>query len=475
MLSRRDGPLSYAPAFAALLGISFSLYASYLGCSLFVSAVISILTASSWIFMGTADPPDGWISAFAAVVILTFAASLWLSIRIVSEYNIPSTIRSEGRVLMNRQWGSHRALLISTEFGNMTAYLHPSSAPAEGSDINLRAAVFDFQREKKEGFDEYLYWRSKGALKKILLLDLEVTAPPSGLSRWRNFLEKKIREDLPDQMSGYMLALTLGIRDKKLTEMHRKAGTVHLLAVSGFHVGILAGLAGIFLRRGRSRIVLISLLVWFYIALAGFPAGGVRAGIMLQVYLLGLFLGRPSDPFNSVSTAGIIMLLWNPWIFHDIGWRLSMLAALFICAASVIVKRNKAGALMVSSGVWLVTAPIVVSYFGKVPVVGLFINIAAVPLFAVIFPLVFLCSLPAFFALPFSNNVTSICEYILEGWDIMSRKTVEMMPWNIISACPLTIFALLLFFAAASYVSGVYLKRMPAVVFMFSLLVLLLA
>ena len=161
--------------------------------------------------------------------------------------------------------------------------------------MRVRAALFDFRRaDAGGGFDEYLFWRSKGAVKRMIPLELEVTSPPAGIHKWRNFLETKIEDGLPDLMSGYMLALTLGIRDKKLTERHREAGTVHLLAVSGFHVGILAAMAGLFLKRGKIKILTISVLIWSYLALAGFPPGGIRAGIMLQVYLLGLFLGKPS-------------------------------------------------------------------------------------------------------------------------------------------------------------------------------------
>ena len=476
MRNRRNGPLSYAPAFVTLLGICFSLYASYLGYSPLISAVISVLAASSWVLTGTLCPVGGWNLSFALVILLTFAASLWLNYRVGFEPQVPSTIRSEGRVLQNRQWGRRRALLISTDHGKMVAYSHPSAAPDEGSGVSLRGAVFDFKRaDKKDGFDEYLYWRSKGAVKKIILLDLEVTSPPSGIYRWRNFLERKIDEDLPELMSGYMLALTLGIRDKKLTESHREAGTVHLLAVSGFHVGILAAFAGLLLKRGKLKIVLISLLVWSYIALAGFPPGGVRAGIMLQVYLLGLFLGKPSSPFNSVSAAGIVMLLWEPRTFHDIGWRLSMLAALTICAVAGIIEENKSGVLIGSAAVWFVTAPVIASAFGKVPVAGLVINIAAIPLFAIIFPIVLLCSLPAFFGLPFSREIADMCEYLLESWDILSEKLVELMPWNVVQAFPLTVFAVILFFAAAAYASGISLKRIPGAALMFPLLVLLFA
>lgn len=378
--------------------------------------------------------------------------------------------------MLNREWGRRRSLLISTVYGKIVAYSHPFTAPAEGSRVKLRAAVFDFKRaDKKDGFDEYLYWRSKGGVKKVIILDLAVISPPEGIYRWRNFLEKKIKEDLPEFMSGYMLALTLGIRDKNLTERHREAGTVHLLAVSGFHVGILAAFAGLLLKRGRMKIVIISLLVWSYVALAGFPPGGVRAAIMLQIYLLGLFFGKPSSPFNSVSAAGILMLLWDPWTFHDIGWRLSMLAALSICTAGIIIKENKCLVLIGSAAVWFVTAPLIASAFGKVPIVGLVINIAAIPLFAIIFPMVFLCSLPAFFSLPFSSEIAGICEYMLESWDMLSEKLVDLMPWNVASTFPLTVFALILFFSAAAYASGISSKRIPALALMFSLMILLFA
>lgn len=476
MHNKRNGPLSYAPAFAALLGITFSLQAWSEGHSLLISALISLLVSSSWIFIGTIDPPGRWTWAFLCVIIMTFAISLCLMIRMEHDDPLPSTIRTEGRILLNREWGRRRALLISTPYGRVTSYMHPSAAPAEGSGVRVRGALFDHKRaDKKGGFDEFLYWRSKGAIKKMVPLDIEVTSLPGGIYRWRNFLERKINDELPDLMSGYMLALTLGIRDKKLAEKHRQAGTVHLLAVSGFHVGILAAAAGVFIKRGKIRIVMISVLIWSYLALAGFPPGGVRAGIMLQVYLLGLLFGKPSCPFNSVSIAGIIMLLWEPWTFHDIGWRLSMLAALSICSAAAVSSESGSGAFMGSAAVWFVTAPLIALAFGEVPVAGLIINIAAIPLFALIFPFVLISSIPAFMQLPFSYETASACEYILEGWDISSEKIVELIPWSVVLTLPLALFAAFIFFASASYASGMSAKRITVSSVMFSLLVLILS
>ena len=166
MRNRKNGPLSYAPAFVTLFGICFSLYASYLGYSPLISAVISVLAASSWVLTGTPCPVGGWNTSFVLVILLAIASSFWLNYSVGFAPYIPSTIRSEGKVLQNRQWGRRRALLISTDHGKMAAYSHPFAAPAEGSGVSLRGAVFDFKRSnKKNGFDEYLYWRSMGAVK----------------------------------------------------------------------------------------------------------------------------------------------------------------------------------------------------------------------------------------------------------------------------------------------------------------------
>ncbi len=146
MHNRRNGPLSYAPAFVTLLGICFSLYAFYLGYSPLISAVISVFAASSWVLTGTAYPTGGWISAFALVILLTFAASFCLTYRVGFEPQVPSTIRSVGRVLLNRQWGRRRALLISTVHGKDGCLLPSFRCSCRRFGVSLRGAVFDFQR-----------------------------------------------------------------------------------------------------------------------------------------------------------------------------------------------------------------------------------------------------------------------------------------------------------------------------------------
>ena len=303
---------------------------------------------------------------------------------------------------------------------------------AEGSLVRVRGAVFDLAAAKKErGFNEFLFWRARGAQKKLVTFAIKATEPPSGLPKWRIALSKRINAVLPERMAGYMLALTVGARDEKLTETHRSTGTLHLLAVSGFHVAIAAGLAMLFFRRGILRIVGVSVAVWSYVLFAGAPAGGLRAALMLQIFLLGLAVGRPSNGFNSVSAAGVLLLIWNPWYLFDVGWQLSMSAALFISAAASLAKNTWRSAAAVSMLVWLVTAPIVAYYFDKLPLAGLFVNVLAVPLFSVIFPAVLICSAPLLLGFCWFSFAAVVCEYFLESWDIFAEIISGLLPWQI--------------------------------------------
>ena len=97
-----------------------------------------------------------------------------------------------------------------------------------------------------------------------------MTSPPAGIHRWRNFLKAKIEDPFRSHV-GYAGA-DLGIRDRH-SERHREAGTVHLLAVSGFHVGILAVMAGPS-EKGNDEDPGDIVLIWSWSCLAGFRPEG---------------------------------------------------------------------------------------------------------------------------------------------------------------------------------------------------------
>ncbi|NLV82722.1 MAG: ComEC/Rec2 family competence protein [Synergistaceae bacterium] len=419
---------------------------------------------------------DNRAKIFIFILFLSFLFSFYSLSQIHKKNVFPSTVETSGKIVLNRQWGRLRAVLIDTKYGKLVTYIHSDKAPNEGSYVNIRGALFDFKNAKQnnKGFDENLFWRSNNAVKKIVILDIVVTSLPRGIYRWRNYLRELIDDKLPPNMAAYMLALTVGEKDKTLSEIHRKAGTIHLLAVSGFHIGLLAAIGTYFFRRGKKKIIGITILIWGAILLVGMPPGGVRAALMVQVYLLGLLLGKPSYAFNSVSVAGILMLLFNPWIFYSIGWRLSITAALFLSAIIDIDWHVVLKACVASLLVWFVTAPLVACAFQEVPIVGLAINIIAVPLFALLFPLIILFAFPLLIGLPFSEVLVAPIEYILEAWNIFSNLITYLLPWSVYSTMTLVFSSLFIFICASAYASGIPMKRIPYIAAIFSSSVLFL-
>lgn len=120
--------------------------------------------------------------------------------------------------------------------------------------------------------------------------------------------------------------------------MMQDAGLVHILAVSGLHIGMAAA----FCRKGlekvgicRRAVELISLLpVWGYIALTGFSPSAVRAGIMATLAGLGWVLGRERDGLSSLAVAACSMLLLSPYLLYSLSFLLSfwITFGLLLCA-----------------------------------------------------------------------------------------------------------------------------------------------
>lgn len=474
-MENSGGPASAAPAFAVLLGMCCAVSLRGAGLSASAAFAAAVLAVAGWLLLGSDRIVPGWTVAFSAVLFISAAFSLLSLYRMEEPKAFASYVSTSGRVIAKRPWGARDAILIKTGEGSFAAYVGREASPPEGSRVSLRGALFDFKRARNGGFDEFLFWRGKGASKRVEVLDMRVISEPSGISKWRGMLDMRIKDALPERMAGYMLALTVGARDKNLTDLHRSAGTLHLLSVSGFHVGILALVLSFIFRSGATKVACISLFMWLYILFAGAPAGGVRAAVMLQAYLLGLAAGRPSYGFNSVGIAGVLMLLYNPWCFFDVGWRLSMSAALFLSAWGPFMRRSWAHAAAMSVLVWFVTAPQSAAAFDQVPLAGLLVNMVAIPLFGLIFPAVFLMSLPSLLGLPFSSFLSVPCEYMLELWEVFSNAAAGLVPWGIGYTAPLTVFASMLASASAAYASGFRAWKIPFAAMIFSAFILFLA
>jgi competence protein ComEC len=216
----------------------------------------------------------------------------------------------------------------------------------------------------------------------------------------RNYLEQVIRRHLPALPASILAAMVLGQKRNipwLVNNSMIKSGTVHILVVSGFNVGIVAFMINLLLkilRLGRkARIILIAICLLVYCAITGATNPVIRATVMSLVFLAAYLLRREPDIYNSLTSAALFILVINPRQLFDIGFQLSFISVLAIVYfypkfetlvhleawRSKILKFFAQGCL-VSFSAWLGTLAIIALNFRIIAPVTVLANILIVPL-----------------------------------------------------------------------------------------------
>ncbi len=230
-------------------------------------------------------------------------------------------------------------------------------------------------------------------------------APPSTVTALslhvRKRLEKAFREHLaaPRELT-IAHALVLGVQDDldaALRNAYARTGTVHVLAVSGLHVGLLYGVLLFLLqplRRDRtSRLVVFLVIVgvvWFYAFVTGLSASVLRSVCMFSLVELGRLIQRKSSILNTLAVVALVLLVYEPNFLFDVGFQLSFLAVAGIVLLQPLflqlwnpeqkLVRIIWELLAISVAAQLATFPLSLYYFHQFPVYFWVANLVAVPL-----------------------------------------------------------------------------------------------
>ncbi|MDE5655762.1 MAG: ComEC family competence protein, partial [Muribaculaceae bacterium] len=157
------------------------------------------------------------------------------------------------------------------------------------------------------------------------------------LRQYRNHLADAIYlSGLNERTADFVVATVCGDDNNlspEVRETFRTLGLAHLLALSGFHVALFAGLVSLLLyplRLWRSyvrwRHAAVLAAVWFYVLVSGMSASAVRAALMLSILLGGKMMQRQGPGFNTLAAAALLMLVWNPGLLYSPGFQLSFTA-----------------------------------------------------------------------------------------------------------------------------------------------------
>ena len=442
--------LHTSPALVLLLGWSGALLSFSRGVHPSVCGAIGGLTALGLSLLSAKRMDKRLACVASLLVVLAALGGFFISWRASVEPPLPQAVEGKGVVVMERPWGGRRAFVMNVSGKRWLVYASPALALKEGDSVYLKGFPRRLSEAREPGeFDPHLYWRARGVSGEVLATELKRSGGGGSLlGWWRTRLRRFLLLRLPPRLRGYMSAALLGVRDPELEERHRRWGTVHLLAVSGFHVGLVAVVFRKLFRNVPLAPAWVSACIWFYTLMTGAAPSALRAALMIEAMILAGWIGRPQSPVHSVSLAATVLLLWRPWWFWDVGWRLSVLAALTL-ASLASVARTWYSAVATSPTVWCTTAAQIAYTFGSVPLGGLIVNLVAIPAFSLLFPLGAAASLLALLPLPLIGwalwgveFVFALCEF---GLSALSKLLPGELVWfpqlSLVSA--VTLFALL--------------------------------
>ncbi|MGL5113198.1 MAG: ComEC/Rec2 family competence protein, partial [Flavobacterium sp.] len=261
-------------------------------------------------------------------------------------------------------------------------------------------------------FDYSIYLKNKQIYAQVYLDPEEITyqvTPEKSLWFYAANVRKIIVAHL--QESGFdskalpvAMALILGQQqdiDPNITKDYQYAGAVHILSVSGLHIGSIVFFIHFLLRpipntkRGRFLKLVISLsMLLVFGVLAGLAASVVRSITMFSIIAIGQYLNRSTSIFHTLVVSMLLILLFQPYFLFDVGFQLSYAALFFIVWLQPMLQalwapKNKIirffwNIMTVSLAAQLGTFPLSVFYFHQFPGLFFITNLLVLPLIGVI-------------------------------------------------------------------------------------------
>ncbi len=224
-------------------------------------------------------------------------------------------------------------------------------------------------------------------------------------SNFREHIISKLgQKDFGAEEMGVIQALLLGKRDdisESTYNNYKNAGAVHILAVSGLHVGIILLLLEFILvplerlPKGKTiKLVVVVLLLWSYAFIAGLSPSIVRAVTMFSFVAYALYLNRPTNSFNIIALSMLFILLVKPLFLFQLGFQMSYAAVFAIVwiypklqrfwFPDNLIIRKTWQLLSVNVAAQLGVLPISLFYFHQFPALFFISNLLVIPFLGLI-------------------------------------------------------------------------------------------
>jgi competence protein ComEC len=314
-----------------------------------------------------------------------------------------------------------------------------------------------------EDFDWAEYLARQGIYSIIRYPDnVELVASGQGVKplEWlyglRTDMSQALDQSLSEPQNSLAQAVLLGKRSSlplELKEEFASTGTAHIIAVSGLHVGIVAGIVlslGVYIfgRRRPTYLLFALIAVWLYATLTGLQPPVFRAAIMGSLWLFGDYIGRPRSALTALLLAAAIMVGIQPLLLWDASFQLSfaaMAGLVFLTPKFQDLGAKALGGisektgwrassarfvidiLSVTLGAILFTLPLIAFYFHRISIVALPANFFILPAVPGIIITAALAGIVGLFALPLAQVL---------GWVTWLSTTYAIKVNELFSALP---------------------------------------
>ncbi len=306
---------------------------------------------------------------------------------------------------------------------------------------------FDFKRYNAmtsifhNGYLQRERWRSMGVNKVNPIYALGYT--------WQRVLQETFNHYFKDEsVRGVAEAIVFGYKEDlndDWLEAFSKTGTVHVLAVSGLHVGIIYTLLSYLLllgnSKGRSRViksVVILVALFIYSLVTGFSPSVSRAAIMFATVIVAKAFQRKTNIYNTLSFACFILLLVNPLNIYNVGFQFSFLAVIGIVLYTDYFKgiwrsSTKTGDKVmtlacVSLAAQLTTFPLGLYYFHQFPNYFIVSNMLVIPCISIVLYLGVFMVVSTFIYQPVAQFLADLAEIYIR-FIVQVASYIQELPY----------------------------------------------
>ena len=259
----------------------------------------------------------------------------------------------------------------------------------------------------------------------------------------RNNLATKLQQVIPDSTTYKLLAaLCLGCRQEITSdtkELFQNTGTIHILAISGLHIGAIFAFFLCLLRlfhfkSRKSRLILIP-LIWFVACITGLSPSACRAATILSFITIGEVFKQETIPLNAIAAAAFFSLLINPELLYSVSFQMSYAAYTGIILIYPLMRIKKMHKffrplytlLCISFSAQVMTLPIMAYYFHSISLNSIFINLIAVPAASfLLYGGIILLALPEFISFYLSYIIIGLTHLFIFSLQLFSKIVINL-------------------------------------------------